>query len=129
MKNKLLPHLAIKQKELLVSRMMTFFEYLDEHNLENGPGGRFVRAGEGGSDSKSGTGPGSGAGGNLDSTVSKLLADNPQKPGEAVFEYQSRIVSSLSPELKHEVLFRIREKPDPVGYIADGASRYRAENG
>src|SRR5438132_6345937 len=40
-------------------RLELYFEYLDEHNLENGPGGRFVRSGESSAD---GTKPNEGSG-------------------------------------------------------------------
>lgn len=124
-------HLAARIAGLLA------FEYLDEHNLENGPGGRFVRAGEGGSDGSAGagsksnsSGAGSGSSGaDIEGTVQKLLSDNPRKAGEAVFEYQSRIVGKLDPELKHEVLYQIREQTGVVGYIAAGADKYREAHG
>ena len=113
------------------TRLVEAFEYLDDHNLTNGPGGRFVRAGEGGpetGDGKSSVSTGVG-GSDVGGVVSKLLADNPPRKGEATFEYQSRVVNGLSPELKHEVLFQIREHPAPVDFVAAGASKYRADHG
>ncbi len=112
----LLPHLAKKQKELLAAMVEMF-----SNDYPRQEGGRF---GPG-----PGNGAGSGSGSGLDATVSKLLADNPQKPGEATFEYQSRVVNGLDPDLKHEVLFRIREKPAPVDFIASGADKYRSDHG
>lgn len=115
-------------KDQLANRIAAIFA-----NECHDESGRFCSDGSGdggGSGSGSGSGSKSGGGGtDLDKTVSKLLSDNPQKPGEAVFEYQSRIVGGLDVELKHEVLFRIREQTGPVDFIAKGASDYRAAHG
>lgn len=61
--------------------------------------------------------------------VDKYLAENPQKPGEAIFEYQSRITAGLEPDQRHALLFEARERYEPVAYIKEGADRYREEHG
>lgn len=82
--------------------------------------GKFVEVGGGGDTVVSIKGRGS---------VDDLLAANPRKEGEAIFEYQSRLVAKLDPEAKHEMLFALRERCAPVGYLVQGASEYRHEHG
>jgi Zeta toxin len=60
--------------------------------------------------------------------VDDYLAAHPQEPGEAYFEWQSRIVDGLPPDSKHALLFETRERYEPVDYIAAGAARWRAEH-
>lgn len=62
-------------------------------------------------------------------SVDKLLADNPQHPGEAVFEYQARIVAGLTPQQKSDVLFHVRERYPASGFIVEGARKYCEQNG
>lgn len=95
--------------------------------------GRFCEGDSDGNSSSNGAGSSSnssgGNGAGLEGTVQKLLSDNPRKPGEAVFEYQSRICDKLPPEVKHEVLYSIREQTGAVDYIAKGADAYRSAHG
>lgn len=58
--------------------------------------------------------------------VDKFLAEHPRLPNEAIFEHQGRIVANLPADVRHEVLYRIREHYPPVDYIARGATAYRA---
>lgn len=61
--------------------------------------------------------------------VDDFLAKNPQHPGEELFEYQARICADLDPEVKHAVLFEIRETYPPVDYIKDGLEQWRDDHG
>lgn len=61
--------------------------------------------------------------------IDRMLAFNPPKPNEPSFEYQARLVAKLDPDTKSEVLFRIRERYPIVGYIAEGAARWRDMHG
>jgi hypothetical protein len=61
--------------------------------------------------------------------VDAYIAANPRREGEALFEWQSRICEGLPPDVKHAMLFQIREQYPPVDYIVEGAQRWRAEHG
>lgn len=63
------------------------------------------------------------------STVDQLVHDNPQRPGEAVFEWQSRLVQGLDPQTQSDVLFAARERYPVVPYIRDGADKWCADHG
>lgn len=61
--------------------------------------------------------------------IGRLVAKNPRLPGEELFKYQSRLVDKLSPEERHEILARIRERYLPVGYVVEAAEQWRRDRG
>jgi hypothetical protein len=64
-----------------------------------------------------------------DAFVMKLLFDTPQKPDEPTFVWHARIMAELPPEVKHKVIFKIRERYAPVDFVAEGMARWRKEHG
>src|SRR5438132_8450336 len=57
----------------------------------------------------------------FDRAVRAFIRANPQRPKEAKFEWQARVCENLPPGIKHEVIFRVRERYPPVDYIVRGA--------
>jgi hypothetical protein len=67
----------------------------------------------------------------IDSALSSqgINLDLPSKgPDEPDFAYQSRVLNSLPPEVKHEVLARVRERTRIVPFIANAENEFRAEH-
>lgn len=60
--------------------------------------------------------------------VDEYLNAHPPEEGEAVFEWQSRVVGELTEDQKHALLFESRERYEPVDYIAEGMKRWLAEH-
>lgn len=61
--------------------------------------------------------------------VNGLLKANPKHAGEPDFEYAARVTDGLSPETKHEVIYRIRERCPVVKPVAEAMTRYRKAKG
>ncbi len=61
--------------------------------------------------------------------VQDFLADFPRGPTEELFKYQARVCEGLNPDVRHAVLFAIREHYAPNLDVQDAANRYRASKG
>lgn len=62
-------------------------------------------------------------------TVDDFLAEHPRLPGEDVFVWQGRIVAGLPKETQSELIFKTRERYEPVSFVREGANRFCAEHG
>jgi chloramphenicol 3-O-phosphotransferase len=61
--------------------------------------------------------------------VDAYLAANPQEAGEAIFVWHGRLVDGLPAQAKHDLLFQIRERYEPVEFLVDGMKRWREQHG
>lgn len=61
--------------------------------------------------------------------VDDYLAANPRQGDEPIFVWHGRLVDGLPPDVKHALLFEIRERCEVVPFIADGMSRWREMKG
>lgn len=61
--------------------------------------------------------------------VDRVMAEHPRKAGEDLFAWQGRVVSALEPDLQNEVLFAVRERYEPVQFLADGVNQWCEEKG
>lgn len=52
-----------------------------------------------------------------------------QRPGEDIFSYQSRALDGLPAEIKHAVIARIRERPEPVQSVGDAQNKFLDAHG
>lgn len=61
--------------------------------------------------------------------VQAIIDANPRMSGEDDFAYQGRIVQGLDPQSQSDVIWAMRETPDPVDYLAEGLARWNDEHG
>jgi SPP1 gp7 family putative phage head morphogenesis protein len=62
-------------------------------------------------------------------SVDAYLEAHPRMEGEALFDWHGRLVNGLPPDVKHALLFEVREQYPEVDYIVEGAQRYRDQEG
>lgn len=67
---------------------------------------------------------GSGGGSSSSVDIDKLLADNPQREGESIFEYQARVVAGLDSVTQSDVLFQTRETYPRCEEVAQATLRW-----
>lgn len=58
-----------------------------------------------------------------------LSAIGPMRKGEDLFAYQSRALDKLPPEVKHAIIARIRERPEPVKSVSDAMDKFLTDRG
>lgn len=61
-------------------------------------------------------------------TVEQFVAEHPRLPGEDVFVWQGRIVQGLPKETQSDLIFKTRERYEPVGFVRDGISQWNSDH-
>ena len=61
--------------------------------------------------------------------LKKWKRQHPEVADEPYFVYTSRVVQGLDARKKHEMIFQLRETPEPVPFIAEGMRHWRSNRG